>query len=265
MKGNWVDNLPMALWADRVTVKRTTQETPLYLISGKEPILPVDLSVPTWQALPWSEVRDTATLLALRARQFDHRDQRLQDAIDRTIRLREEGKQWFDAHKQVRQDTLAPGTLVLLRDSFGDQNKSREQKLRPRWKGPFRVTEGSSSGWYMLEELDGTPLGTRKPGNRVVEFHQRNPVEMDELLRPDAEEVPTVWDHTDPEPEGPSGEEDQPQDAAFSRQLRSAKARYGQDATPTPRLEPRVEVQQRAGFDRAEYEAFDEDVIEEDG
>jgi hypothetical protein len=72
----------MALWADCVTVKRTTQETLLYLISGKEPILPVDLSVLTWQTLPWNKVWDTETLLALWARQFDCRDQRLQDAVD---------------------------------------------------------------------------------------------------------------------------------------------------------------------------------------
>jgi hypothetical protein len=65
MQGNWVDNLPMALWADRVTVKRTTQETLLYLISSKELILPVDLSVLTWQTLPWNKVWDTETLLAL--------------------------------------------------------------------------------------------------------------------------------------------------------------------------------------------------------
>jgi hypothetical protein len=114
MQGNWVDNLLMALWADRVTVKRITQETPLYLVCGKEPVLLVDLSVLTWQTLPWDEVRDTPTLLALRARQFDLRDERLQEAVGWTIRLCEEGKEWFDNHRQVRQGSLAPGTLVLL-------------------------------------------------------------------------------------------------------------------------------------------------------
>jgi hypothetical protein len=237
----------------------------LYLISSKEPILPVDLSVPTWQTLPWNKVRDTETLLALRARQFDCRDQRLQDAVDRTIQLREEGKQWFDAHRQVRQDSLKPGTLVLLRDSFGDQNKSREQKLRPRWKGPFRVTKASTSGWYMLEELDGTPLGTRKPGNRVMEFHQRDPVELAEVLRPDTEDMPMHWNRTQPEPEGPTNEKDQPQDATFSRRLRSAKSRYSQDAAPAARPTVQVEVRQRADFNRNEYETFDEDTMEEDG
>lgn len=47
MTGNWVTNLPMALWADRVTVKHSTGETPLYLVCEMDPVLPVGLSVPT--------------------------------------------------------------------------------------------------------------------------------------------------------------------------------------------------------------------------
>jgi hypothetical protein len=117
----------------------------------------------------------------------------------------------------------------------------------------------------MLEELDGTPLGTRKPGNRVMEFHQRDPVQLAEVLRPDTEDMPMHWTRTQPEPEGPTDEEDQPQDATFSRQLRSAKSRYGQDAAPATRPTVQVEVRQRADFNRDEYEAFDEDAMEEDG
>ncbi|KAF1828248.1 hypothetical protein BDW02DRAFT_479488, partial [Decorospora gaudefroyi] len=69
MKGNWVANLHLALWADRVTVKRSTGETPVFLITGREHVLLVELNISTWQTLPWSTVSDTATLLALRAKQ----------------------------------------------------------------------------------------------------------------------------------------------------------------------------------------------------
>jgi ribonuclease HI len=54
MTGNWVDNLHLALWADRITVKRSTGESPVYLISGKEHVLPIELSIPTWQ--PWNGI-----------------------------------------------------------------------------------------------------------------------------------------------------------------------------------------------------------------
>jgi hypothetical protein len=60
----------------------------------------------------------------------------------------------------------------------------------------------------MLEELDGTPLSTRKLGNRVMEFHQRDPVELAEVLRLDTEDMPMHWNCMQPEPEGPTDEED---------------------------------------------------------
>jgi hypothetical protein len=46
--GDWVDNLDRVLWADRVTVKRSTGETPAYMVCGREHILPIELSIPTW-------------------------------------------------------------------------------------------------------------------------------------------------------------------------------------------------------------------------
>jgi hypothetical protein len=82
MSGNWVLNLHIALWADRVTVKRSTGETPAFLICGYEHVLPVELSICTWQTLPWTEVHDTELLLALRAKQFEHKDARLREAVD---------------------------------------------------------------------------------------------------------------------------------------------------------------------------------------
>ncbi|KAK1913548.1 hypothetical protein P3342_005485 [Pyrenophora teres f. teres] len=141
LRGNWVDNLANVLWADRTTVKRSTQETPAYLVSGREHILPVELSIPTWQTLPWSEVKDTPTLLAMRAQQFQRRDERFQEAINRTVRLRQENKDYFDDAKVLRKEPLAVGDLVLLRDSFHETDRSTLTKFLPKWTGPFRIAK----------------------------------------------------------------------------------------------------------------------------
>ena len=168
-------------------------------------------------------------------------------------------------HRELRPTPLKPGVLVLLRDSFGDQNKSREQKLRPRWKGPFRIRETSTSGWYLLEELDGTPLSSRKPGNRLVQFHQRSQMDIDQVLSasgsdPGGTEGPNDGDR---EPEGTwrlTGEDHlQPQDPAFKRLTRAAEARYGQDA-PKDTRQPEVRIPvKRQGFNRDKFEKMDED------
>jgi hypothetical protein len=179
MRGNWVQNLPRVLWADRVTVKRSTGETPAYLICGREHVLPIELCIPTWQTLPWDEIHDTESLLAARAKQFEKRDVRLREAVDRSIRLREQGKEWFDAQKNLRPEPLQVGDLVLVRDTFGDMDMSRHTKLNPRWKGPFRVKEKSPNdmGWYQIEDLNGVAFRNRTPGNRVIRFYQRRDID----------------------------------------------------------------------------------------
>ena len=67
---NWVQNLPAVLWADRSTVRTSTGLTPYYICCGSEPVLPIELEIPTWRILPWNEVHSTADLLAMRARQL---------------------------------------------------------------------------------------------------------------------------------------------------------------------------------------------------
>ncbi|KAH5702140.1 hypothetical protein HBI20_255490 [Parastagonospora nodorum] len=187
MKGNWVTNLHLALWADRVTVKRSTGETPIFLVTGQEHVLPVELSIRTWQTLPWDQVQDTATLLALRAKQFEHRDDRLKEAVDRTMRLREEGKEWFDNKATLRADPMTHGDLVLVRDVIRDLDMSRSRKLEPRWKGPFRIKSISEKATYILEELDGAPLKATYAGNRLRKFYQRSSLDTETVLDEGAE------------------------------------------------------------------------------
>jgi transposase InsO family protein len=102
MKGNWADNLHRALWADRISVKRSTGETPAYLVLGQEHVLPIELSIPTWQTIQWGKITDTESLIAARAKQFERRDHRLEESVDRTVRLRYEGKEWFDNRHVLR-------------------------------------------------------------------------------------------------------------------------------------------------------------------
>lgn len=40
---------------------------------GQNPVLPIELVVPTWQSLPWGEVRSHADLIAVRATQLQLR------------------------------------------------------------------------------------------------------------------------------------------------------------------------------------------------
>ena len=49
---NWVQNLPAVLLADRSTVRSSTSLSPYYITCGSEPVLPIELEIPTWRILP---------------------------------------------------------------------------------------------------------------------------------------------------------------------------------------------------------------------
>jgi hypothetical protein len=76
-------------------------------------------------------VHDIELLLALRAKQFEHKDARLREAVDRTIRLRKEGKEWFDTKASLRTDLIILEDLVLIKDVVRDLDISRVRKLEP--------------------------------------------------------------------------------------------------------------------------------------
>ena len=163
---NWVRNLPAVLWADRSTVRTSTGLTPYYICCGSEPVLPIELEVPTWRILPWDEVHSTADLLAMRARQLQRRDDDLEEATLHLQRMRLEGKERHDEKHGIRHEELAPGDIVLLHNTRREKDMSR--KLAFKWLGPCRITDAiKDKGTYMLEELDGSQLSGTFAGNRL--------------------------------------------------------------------------------------------------
>ncbi|KAF1937912.1 hypothetical protein EJ02DRAFT_328069, partial [Clathrospora elynae] len=64
LPGLWVDNLPTVLLANRISVQESTGYSPYQMITGQNPVLPIELALPTWQTLPFRQVRTRDGLLA---------------------------------------------------------------------------------------------------------------------------------------------------------------------------------------------------------
>jgi hypothetical protein len=71
--GTWVDHLHLALWADRVSVRRSTGYTAFELLYGRDCILPVELSIASWSMVDWNDVRTREDLILARMRQLEAR------------------------------------------------------------------------------------------------------------------------------------------------------------------------------------------------
>lgn len=183
MAGSWVENLPAILWAERVTLRRPIGYSPAQLILGQNPVLPIELVVPTWQSLPWAEVRSHADLLAVRATQLQFRKENLEEAVHRTRRLRRAAVETRNEAKEPVED-LSVGELVLIWDAMKAIDKSSDRKLGQRWVGPYRVGMANAlKGYYRLEDLNGVPFASTVRADRLKKFKVLPGSTSDEILR----------------------------------------------------------------------------------
>ena len=60
---DWVKNLMLALWADRISVRRSTGYSAFELVYGRECLLPVELSVMSWSLIDWDGIKDREDLI----------------------------------------------------------------------------------------------------------------------------------------------------------------------------------------------------------
>jgi hypothetical protein len=270
ISGHWPDNLATVLYADRVSIQESTGYSPYQMITGQNPVLPIELGLPTWQTLPYRQVRTRDQLLAVRAMQLDLRDQFIKDAAARVRRLRALKKEYWDDHKEIQRDEFQPGQLILLWDSVREIDMSRVRKLDARWLGPYRISSTSRSdrGTYQLEDLDGTLFRHTTPGWRIKAFKERR---IEDVI---AEERgtskiwnPSLWDNTHEFRSPPAHLDDSAQSPEQSRdrdeqspgRLRSEARGVVSRPHPqrlTPDRRPIIQVVPRAITDqeRARYE-----------
>jgi hypothetical protein len=276
MDGPWVDNLHAVLLADRVSIQESTGYSPYQLVTGQNPVLPIELALPTWQTLPFRQVKTRDELIAVRAMQLSLRDQFVKDAAERTERLRLRKKEYWDEHKEIQYDEFKPGDLVLLWDSVREIDMSRIRKLDPRWLGPYRIsgTEPSQSerGTYRLEDLDGTAFRHTAPGWRLKFFQQRSVEEIaaedrgtSKMWRPDLwekthdfREPPEKHDerHVDEELPDP----DRPRYPTRRAQVQPTRPA----APPIVQIRPRIITpEERAQYEQPVYDVSDSDASDE--
>jgi len=172
---HWTWYLPLVLWADRITTRRSTGYSAFELVYGRECLLPVQLSVPSWCMIDWEgEIKTREDLLVARMRQLDQKALDEARAAENLENSHKENKDYFDLHKRLRGGQLQVGDLVLMHISKRQQSRTLKEKLDDYWRGPYRIREvPEDSTFYYLEELDGTHLAKSIAGNQLKKFFSR--------------------------------------------------------------------------------------------
>jgi len=76
----WVKNLPLVLWADRLTTRASMGFTPHRLVFKQDCVLPMELTAASLATGNWNQVKIRAELLAARARQLQRKEEDVREA-----------------------------------------------------------------------------------------------------------------------------------------------------------------------------------------
>jgi hypothetical protein len=171
--GKWPNDLGNLL-ADRSTPRASHGHSPFYLIFGYEPVLPMEVDVPTWRTIDWDDVRTHDQMIEARLEIIAQMQDDVEEAREKVTAYRKKLAERADKSRPrlIRKTPLEVGDLVLRYDMKRASDLSREAKFQKRWVGPYRVISKSGKGSYRLMHPNGPELLTSIHGDHLKKFHK---------------------------------------------------------------------------------------------
>jgi hypothetical protein len=149
-KRAWISKLKFALWADRVTTKRSIGLSPFQLVYGAEAVFPSQLAIPV--AKFFQDYQEESNDFIRRIHQLVEVQQAREQIVDRIQDHQQKIMQVFD--RKANKEQFQTGDLVLKWDA-PKQDKGKHGKFEALWVGPFRISETFSNNTYRLQYLEG--------------------------------------------------------------------------------------------------------------
>jgi len=165
-KKNLHKKLVNALWADRLTTKRSIGTSPYELVYGMEARFPSSLGIPVIKLL--QEIQAEPNDVKRRINQTIHLQQTREEVYHRNQVLQEKLKKMFD--KRTKAEDFFIGNKVLRWDSRRE-DKGKHGKFDFLWKGPFVIQVVQGNNTYFLKSLDGTEAKDGTVNGRMIKHY----------------------------------------------------------------------------------------------
>ena len=158
-----------ALWADRLTTKRSIGTSPYQLVYGMEAVFPSSLGIPVIK-FP-QEIQSEPNDIQRRINQTIYLQQTREEVYHRAKVLQEKLKKMFD--KRTKAEDFFIGDKVLKWDSRRE-DKGKHGRFDLLWKGPYIIYAFKGNNAYFLKNLDGTEA-EEEPVNGQMLKHYFDP------------------------------------------------------------------------------------------
>ena len=161
-QSDWDDLIDDCLLAYRVTINHTIQETPFFLLYGRDALLPADM---VFGGDIVNVNYDSDDLIDYKVKLLE----RLRVAYETAEMKRDLKMNYFKEHYDLKHKDVSfqEGSKVLV--YWPVPKKGYTQKLLPKWKGPYKVIKRLSPITYRIEK-DKKPLTVHV--QRLKEFKE---------------------------------------------------------------------------------------------
>lgn len=180
-QSRWSQVAYSVFWADRITIRKRLGVSPYFVVTGTNPLLPLDIIEATYLLPPPSSLISTEDLIASRAIALQKRQEHLDIIRSKVHAARNRAARRFEIehmHTIFNYD-FGPGDLVLMRNTAIE--KSLNRKMRPRYLGPLVVVSRNRGGAYILAELNGAVFDRPVAQFRVIPYKARQSIPFPDL------------------------------------------------------------------------------------
>ncbi|GKB29460.1 reverse transcriptase domain-containing protein [Tanacetum coccineum] len=147
---NWIEELSHVLWAHRTMIQSSHRDTPFSLTYGTKAVIPAEIRMPTYSTAAVDTVHNDEEIQL----NLDLLEEKQERAEICEAKAKMKMTKYYNA--RVRGIAFRPGDFVYR--SNDASHAAAGGKLRPKWEGPYEVTEALGDGAYKLRTMDGADL-----------------------------------------------------------------------------------------------------------
>ncbi|XP_026451956.1 uncharacterized protein K02A2.6-like [Papaver somniferum] len=162
---SWHEQLPLALWAYRISKRSSTGSFPYSLVYGEDAILPAEIVIPS------ARVAMASLTTPDQVNQFAHLDtleEQRAKVEPFTDKYRQRTTRYYN--QKVKKRTFSINDVVMKIAPHVQRNE-QEGKFSANLQDPYVISEAAEIGYYYLKRVNGSRINTPINGKWLKTYY----------------------------------------------------------------------------------------------